>query len=668
MTVFLFLVFLPLSQALPFPGGVESNRTLEKPLGINDINTAFGLDLFEGDIKNDVKMDRNSIRGDQYRWPLTVPYYLEDSLEMNARGVILHAFERYRLKTCIDFKPWEWENNYISVFRDNGCYSYIGNRRLGKQILSIGTSCDTVEIVQHELFHALGFFHEQSRSDRDDYVTIMREEILDGKENNFVSYTDSVSDSLNAPYDYTSLMHYRKTDFQKGSNPTIITKNPQFSNIIGGQMDLSEIDVLKLNRLYNCTTPLTFMDSCTFDFDDICGALQSSDNGSSWQRLTSVLGGPTSDHTYLNDVKGYFMHFSTSTGNPGDKAILKSRLFYPKRGFQCLEFFYYNSGNESDHLEIWIEEYTSSSNSKLRFISSITGPPANYWQLHHSALNATQKFRYVFYGIKGNASSTGGFSIDDINLSETECPENVWHIRNFNINLTKAGILSPPYYSKDGYAFQIQLQERSVPQLPFNLAVYLHLISGANDNHLQWPCAWRQATIEFMDQNPDITQRTSNAKSVTTDPNVQSGNMYYWDNPAIVGQEKTFLNGTKYNQTQGLGMYFFTVEEWFYRRDFLKGRDAFIFISMKDISNLLKPQPTAPPTVSTPQCSANMCMNDGVCVMENMKPVCRCKTYGEFWYVGERCEKKVASNSNGGMSSSIALCVSMVMFILANDI
>lgn len=40
--------------------------------------------------------------------------------EMNAKGVILNAFERYRLKTCIDFKPWTGEANYISVFKGSG--------------------------------------------------------------------------------------------------------------------------------------------------------------------------------------------------------------------------------------------------------------------------------------------------------------------------------------------------------------------------------------------------------------------------------------------------------------------------------------------------------------------------------------------------------------------
>ncbi|XP_019469564.1 meprin A subunit beta [Meleagris gallopavo] len=87
---------------------------------IFDINEALGLGLFEGDIKLDGMQERNSIIGDEYRWPHVVPYVLDDSLEVNAKGVILKAFEQYRLKTCIDFKPWEGEENYISVFKGSG--------------------------------------------------------------------------------------------------------------------------------------------------------------------------------------------------------------------------------------------------------------------------------------------------------------------------------------------------------------------------------------------------------------------------------------------------------------------------------------------------------------------------------------------------------------------
>ncbi|KAG8570947.1 hypothetical protein GDO81_011479 [Engystomops pustulosus] len=567
---------------LYFLAGLEKHLPLYTD--ITDINK--GLDLFEGDIKVDEGSKRNTITGSKYRWPLTVPYYLEDNLETNAKAVILKAFERFRLKTCINFKPWSGEKNYISVFKDDGCYSYTGNRQTGKQQLSIGYGCDTVEIVQHEFLHALGFYHEQSRSDRDDYVTIFWENIQPGKERNFIAYNDVTTSFLNVPYDYTSVMHYSKTVFQNGSEPTIITKNPQFSNLIGKHVDFSDSDVLKLNRLYDCTSSVTFLDSCSFETDDNCGMLHSSGDADGWQRVTQTPNGPSSDHTHIGKERevGYFMYFSTSTGEPGDEALLESRLFYPARGFQCLEFFYYHNSNGHDQLNIWIKEYTNAfPNGILKLMDSVTGNAADYWQLHYSSLNATHKFRFVFQAIKGHGSSTGGFSIDDINLSENVCPENVWHIRNFSRDMEKEYMLSPPYYSKDGYAYQIGLSEISTKDSPVNIAAFLVLITGANDYALQWPCPWRQATIEFMDQNPNIQKRTSSMKSIATDPKLQSSvtGKPVWDNPAIVGSFHKFPNGTSYRLAGGYGIYLFTTEEWLYRREFLKGGDAFILISME---------------------------------------------------------------------------------------
>lgn len=53
---------------------------------------------------------------------------------------------------------------------------------MGKQRLSIGSNCDRIATIEHEFLHALGFWHEQSRADRDDYVKIMWDRITEGRE------------------------------------------------------------------------------------------------------------------------------------------------------------------------------------------------------------------------------------------------------------------------------------------------------------------------------------------------------------------------------------------------------------------------------------------------------------------------------------------------------
>uniref|UniRef100_A0A8C1XPY1 Metalloendopeptidase n=1 Tax=Cyprinus carpio TaxID=7962 RepID=A0A8C1XPY1_CYPCA len=581
-------------------GNTEIDVDNGKDLDIFEINKAAGLDLVEGDILIKEGEDRNTILGEKYRWPTTVPFVLDSSLEINAKGVILKAFEQYRLKTCIDFKPWSREPNYIFVFKGRGCYSKVGNRRMGKQNLSIGANCDHLGIVEHEFLHALGFWHEQSRSDRDDYVTIMWDQIKEGHEHNFNLHNETESSSLGVPYDYGSVMHYSKEDFSKGSKPTIVTKIPEFLDVIGQRMEFSDSDLLKLNRLYNCTTASIFLDSCQFEEPNICGMIQGDGGNAKWARVQRVKGGPQTDCTNLGQCKGvgFFMHFSTAKGTQGDKAYLESRLFYPKRRSQCLQFYHYNNGGVDDQLNIWVREYTvKNPKGALRLIQKIRGGLQGSWELYHVTLDVSDKFRVVFEGVKGRKPSKGGLSLDDMNLSETKCPQYTWHIRDFTrlLATTPAGskTYSPRFLSPDGYSFQIGLYINGLKNSPNKTAVYFHLTSGPKDNNLQWPCPWRQASMELMDQNPDIQHRMNNIFMITTDPNETSTDYmgtvkYFWDNPRKVGSLVNDTDGSKYYRGPGYGTSNYITHDRLKSLSFIKGHDVIFLLSLEDVAGLLK--------------------------------------------------------------------------------
>ncbi|KAJ8376844.1 hypothetical protein SKAU_G00074240 [Synaphobranchus kaupii] len=606
-----------------------------------------------------LEQGRNSILGDKYRWPTTVPYYLEGSLEINAKGVILKAFEQYRLKTCINFKPWKGETNYISVFKGNGCYSFVGNRQMGRQALSIGSNCDHIATIEHEFLHALGFWHEQSRADRDDYVTIVWDQITEGKEHNFNKYDDTVSSSLNVPYDYGSMMHYSKTAFNKGSAPTIVTKIPKFMDVIGQRMEFSDSDLLKLNQLYNCTTSETFLDTCSFELSNICGMVQGSGDNGDWKRVTAVNGGPPTDHTNMGQCKGsgFFMHFSTATGSPGDYADLESRLFYPKRGTQCLQFYLYNSGGA---LDIWVREFHQANpQGTLRYITMVVAEKQHSWELHHVTLDVTKKFRVIFKGMKQSGPSSGGLSIDDINLSETECPHHQWRIRNFTqlLATTPPGkkVYSPRFLSREGYTFQVGLYVSGTTSNPDRLGIYFYLVSGRLDHTLQWPCPWRQVTMTLVDQNPDIRRRMSNQRSVTTDPNrydtdANGNREYFWDDPKKVGSLVTDEDGSTFYRGPGRGTSAYLTHSRLKSRAFIKGDDAIFLFTLEDVSSLLRTQPVP----CADPCSTVKCENHEVCVRDGGTAICRCE--------GEGCQRI------GGPAVAVAGAAASVCALIAMTI
>ena len=72
----------------------------------------------------------------------------------------------------------------------------------------------------HEFIHAIGFLHEQARTDRDDYVEVLYENVKYGKNNSNFKIAEG-SNTFGTPYDGFSIMHYGRKDFSINEKDTI---------------------------------------------------------------------------------------------------------------------------------------------------------------------------------------------------------------------------------------------------------------------------------------------------------------------------------------------------------------------------------------------------------------------------------------------------------------
>ncbi|XP_021001038.1 hatching enzyme 1.2 isoform X2 [Parasteatoda tepidariorum] len=209
---------------------------------------------FEGDIKDPKLIQgRNAIRDNRMKWPRgEIPYIISGVFGPKERSIIARAIDEYHRQTCIRFLPRTNEEDFVLITRKQGCFSMIG-RDGGRQMLSLGEGCMFVGIVIHEFMHAVGFWHEQSRADRDNYVQILWENIQQGQTHNFAKYTDGRLHHLGEDYDYDSIMHYGSYDFTKYRNrPTILPKNRDI--FIGQRSGFSRTDLRKINKLYQCSS------------------------------------------------------------------------------------------------------------------------------------------------------------------------------------------------------------------------------------------------------------------------------------------------------------------------------------------------------------------------------------------------------------------------------
>ncbi|KAG8592594.1 hypothetical protein GDO81_000555 [Engystomops pustulosus] len=190
-------------------------------------------------------------------WPGgVIPYVIGGNFTGSQRAMFKQAMRHWEKHTCVTFIERTDEESYIVfTYRPCGCCSYVGRRGNGPQAISIGKNCDKFGIVVHELGHVIGFWHEHTRPDRDDHVTIIRENIQPGQEYNFLKMEPGEVNSQGEPYDFESIMHYARNTFSRGMFLDTILPSRDENGLrpsIGQRTRLSAGDIAQARKLYRC--------------------------------------------------------------------------------------------------------------------------------------------------------------------------------------------------------------------------------------------------------------------------------------------------------------------------------------------------------------------------------------------------------------------------------
>ncbi len=249
--------------------------------GVQPDDLTPGYVLFEGDIQlrpeeidYGVEGAPRAVFGTVNYWGATVPYDFAANVSTTNQQNAINAMNAISARAGVTFRlrvggDPDWIRFNASTFNN----SPVG-RQGGQQIINI-VSWGTQIIIVHELYHSLGFWHEQSAPDRGTFVTINFGNVCGASsvpgnpcnpnvcqgcadaQNNFISCAFNFNTTAGAGvwggYDFDSFMHYGRTAFSCNGGDTITVNaawNAQWQSLIGQRDHFSLLDELSCRGIY----------------------------------------------------------------------------------------------------------------------------------------------------------------------------------------------------------------------------------------------------------------------------------------------------------------------------------------------------------------------------------------------------------------------------------
>lgn len=186
------------------------------------------------------------------RWPYGVfPFKISADFSNSCEYNIRLAIAAWEENTQVKFIEITSNNaaeyaGYANFIPSNSkvSSSYVGFQG-GEQIIEISNSCKKMTVA-HEIGHALGLWHEQSRTDREQYIKIIWDNI---SKDHLFNFNQHVKDGEDVgEYDYDSVMHYSAYAFSKNGEKTIVPLNDKAK--IGQRTHLSKKDIAAVDYMY----------------------------------------------------------------------------------------------------------------------------------------------------------------------------------------------------------------------------------------------------------------------------------------------------------------------------------------------------------------------------------------------------------------------------------